>query len=178
MRLARVLGIVFLLFGMTGCISSTTVIKIKPDGSGTVVQTTTMNAKMVAQMKEMMAEMAKAMAGDKPATEKAPEAGALFTESEARGKAAKMGEGVRFVSSEPIKTSEAEGIRAIYAFDDITKLKVEEKPSAPGPVAAQGMAPQEADSSGMTFRFTKQANGNSLLTVLVPEKKGKAESAS
>ena len=43
MRLLRVLGLLLSTFGLTACLNSTTVVKVKPDGSGTVEQTTLVN---------------------------------------------------------------------------------------------------------------------------------------
>src|SRR2546428_1179892 len=157
MRLAKLSGLLVLLFGMTGCISSTTVVKVKPDGRDTIIQTTTMNSQMVAQMKQMVAEMAKSMGSTQSS-----ESGDFFSEKEAIANTAKMGEGVKYVSSEKIKTSEAEGIRATYAFADVTKLRIDEKPNTPGPGAA--MAAPQSDSGQTSFRFTKLGSGNSLLT--------------
>jgi hypothetical protein len=163
MRLAKLSGLLVVLFGMTGCISSTTLVKVKPDGSGTIVQTTTMNSQMVAQMKQMVAEMAKSMGSTQSS-----ESGDFFSEKEAIANAAKMGEGVKYVSSEKIKTSDAEGIKATYAFTDVTKLRIDEKPSAPGPAGA--MAAPQSQSGQTAFRFTKLGTGNSLLTVVIPQK--------
>ncbi len=171
MRLAKLSGLLVLLFGMTGCISSTTVVKVKPDGSGTIVRTTTMNSQMVAQMKQMVAEMAKSMGSTQSS-----ESGDFFSEKEAIANAAKMGEGVKYVSSEKIKTSEAEGIRATYAFTDVTKLRIDEKPNTPGPPGA-AMATLQSDSGQTAFRFTKLGSGNSLLTVVIPQKKEAKEAS-
>src|SRR5262245_16380591 len=111
-----------LMFLLNGCFSDTTTIKLNPDGSGTLVVVTTMKAKAIQQMKEM----AKAFGGENA---KEPE---LFTEKEAKEKAAKMGEGVQFVSFEPIKNKDAEGQKAVYSFKDITKLKINEVSDPPG----------------------------------------------
>ena len=55
----------------------------------------------------------------------------LFNEKDARSRAAKMGEGVSFVSSRKIKLEGMEGQEATYAFRDMTKLKLSEKPETP-----------------------------------------------
>ena len=168
MRLATRCSVLLVLVGMTGCIESTTVVKVRPDGSGTIMQTTTMSAQMAATMKKMVADMAKSLGG-----EKAAPVGDLFPETEARRNALKLGKGVRYVSSERIQTADAEGIRASYAFDDVTKLRIDEKPNAPA--AAGAAVPAGGGSENMMFRFSKQANGNSLLTVLIPRDKGKSD---
>ena len=84
---------------------------------------------------------------------------------QAKAEAAKLGEGVTFVKAEPIDTKEAKGMRAIYAFKDVTKLKVSQKPSSPGGPPAPGG--KDVDDT-MKFGFSKAANGNSVLTVTMP----------
>jgi hypothetical protein len=141
-----------------GCITDVTVMKVNPDGSGTITVTTQMKASAIKQMKEM----AKAFGGDNA---KEPE---LFTEKEAKEKVAKMGEGVTFVSSEPVKTADAEGIKAVYAFKDINKLRISEMPDPPGAGAPGTPKPEVKRSAPLLFKLTKQANGNSLLTIVNP----------
>ena len=51
MRLMRILGVLLATFTLTACLNSTTLVKVKPDGSGTVEQTTLVN---MAALKGMM----------------------------------------------------------------------------------------------------------------------------
>ncbi|MGE0866511.1 MAG: hypothetical protein AB7P34_21625, partial [Vicinamibacterales bacterium] len=60
MRLTRVLLALVTSVALTGCINSTTLIKLNPDGSGTVEQTTLMN---LAAIKGMMPGAEKQMGG-------------------------------------------------------------------------------------------------------------------
>src|SRR5947199_4655115 len=92
--------------------------------------------------------------------------------------AAKMGEGVTFVSSRKIKTEQVEGFEATYAFKDITKLRISQKLGTPGP-NEPGTAPDD-DGEKTMFRFAKLPNGHSLLTTIFPQGKadlGKAPSS-
>jgi hypothetical protein len=118
----------------TTCFNSTTVVRIKPDGSGTVEQTLTMNPETLQQMAGMMGAMvsgAKVQGGLVKA--KGPTSGDdILTKVKARKMAAKMGEGVRFVSRTPIKTPTAEGAKVVFAFDDINKVAVNETASPGG----------------------------------------------
>jgi hypothetical protein len=82
-----------------------------------------------------------------------------------RDSAAKYGEGVTFVSSTPIKTKDLVGRTAIYAFTDITKVRVNQKPPAP----KDGMAPPSKSADDVAFLFAKQPGGSSMLTVVFPE---------
>ncbi len=142
---------------LTGCFSDKTAIKVNADGSGTLVITTQMKASAIEQMKQM----AKAFGGENA---KEPE---LFTEKEAKEKAAKMGEGIEFVSYEPIKTKDAEGMKASYSFKDIRKLKINEMTEPPGG-GAPGMKAQVKKSTPVTFKLDKLPNGNNLLTIFNP----------
>jgi len=45
---------------------------------------------------------------------------------------------VRFLSSERIRTNDAEGVKAIYAFADITKLRVNQRPDVEMPGSKAG----------------------------------------
>lgn len=142
---------------LSGCLKDNRVVKLNADGSGTITSTTLMKTASL----EKMREMAKAFGG---AEGKQPD---LFSEEQAKAAAAKMGEGVEFVSCEKLKTAEEEGLKAVYSFKDITKLKVSDEPNAP----ETGMpgAPRGEKKSPITFKFAKQANGNSLLTIVNPD---------
>ena len=141
-----------------GCFSDTTVMKLNADGSGTLTVTTLMKASAIKQMKEM----AKAFGGENA---KDPE---FFTEKEAKDKAAKMGEDVTFVSREAIKTKDAEGHKVVYAFKDITKVKISEMSDPPGG-GEGGFKTDAKKSDPITFKFAKLPGGNSLLTIVNPK---------
>jgi hypothetical protein len=149
-----------------GCIGFETVVKVKADGSGTVVQTMTMSAETMEMMKSMKGDGAKVEVGGKPMALDAKDI------EQAKAEAAKMGEGVTFVKAEPIDTKEAKGMRAIYAFKDVTKLRVSQKPSSPGGAPAPGG--NDADDT-MRFGFSKAANGNAVLTIAMPDLKAAAD---
>jgi hypothetical protein len=144
-----------------GCLTMTTHVKVKPDGSGTIVQTMTMNPQ--------------AFAGLGPG-EKGKGPGAL-TKAKAEQAAREIGEGVSVVSFEPIDTKQAAGGKLTLAFKDVTKIKVDQKPDAGGPPAAK------SDDEALRFKLTKLPNGNALLTVGGPrpakaDAKGSASAAS
>lgn len=168
MRLFRLINCALLALGMTGCVSSDTVIQVNADGSGTVLQKALMSMEMLAQMNAMIQGIAKQMGGNESGKD-LPGTPELFSENQIRSMAAKMGEGVTFVSSRRIKTEQSEGFEATYAFKDITKLKISQQPSAPDPKGL-GAAPDE-DSEKTMFRFARLSNGHSLLTVIFPQGK-------
>ena len=155
---ARLLPILVASLLLTGCITSITSIKLRPDGGGTIEQTLTMSTEAAAQA----AAFAKNFGGEAKKDAAEPE---FFSEQEMKDAAAKFGSGVTFVSSTPIKTAERVGRVATYQFTDITRLKIEQRPQAADLPAQTGAA------EDVLFRFAKQPAGTSMLTVVFPEAK-------
>jgi hypothetical protein len=151
---------------LTGCITFLTQITVRGDGSGTMVQTISMNPE---QMKEAVEGIAKQMGATTTATKeepgkdspKASEEG-LFKESDLKGKTTDLGPGVKFVSVEKIDTKTAAGVRVTYSFKDINQLAVNPKPAAAMGTAGAGASSQDA----LKFRFKRNPNGNAVLTVV------------
>jgi hypothetical protein len=165
MRVLRALTITLLATTLSACLTSTTSVKVKPDGSGTIETTTTIAAAALAQLKTMMSGFGGKDAGS-PAKD-------LFSEADLRRAATKMGEGVTFVSSTPIKTAEAEGVRAVYAFTDVSKLRLSQTPSAmegASGMMGRGGQPAPAAADDIRFRFAREG-GTSVVTLLFPEPK-------
>ncbi len=156
---------------LTGCITFLTEINVIGDGSGTMVQTITMNPE---QIKESMETMSKQMGAataesktdikDKAASE--PAEGPL-KEEDLKGKAADLGQGVTFVSARKIDTKTAIGFKVTYAFKDITQLAVNPKPAAALGTEGAGVSSEDA----LKFRFNRTPNGNSVVTVVLPPSK-------
>lgn len=154
-----------LLVGVTsGCVTSDTLIKLNRDGSGIVIQKTLMSSEMVSQLAYMMQEIGKQVTGNEPAERQAKEP-EFFSEKDARARAAKMGVGVRFVSSRKIASAGMEGQEATYTFRDVTQLRLSQKPEAP---SIDGPQPNSAaTASEATFRFSKLPNGHSRLAAVL-----------
>jgi hypothetical protein len=150
-----------LAIAASGCITAITTLKVRPDGSGTLEQSMSMSAAMAAQFTQMTQLGDATAAGGKASAP--PE---LFSEKEMKDAAAKYGEGVVFMSSRPIKTADHVGRVAVYQFADITKVHLNQKPSA-GDKAAAMSGPDKPED--VLFRFAKQPAGTSLLTVVFPE---------
>jgi hypothetical protein len=132
----------------SGCLRSTTLIDLRPDGSGTILQETALNSQALGMMKGMAA--ANQPGGAPPD---------LFGEEQAKKTAAMMG--VTFVSGEPFKTGELEGYRSRFRFDDITKIKMNMEPGASGMSGASKQPP-------FAFTFDRRP-ASSLLTIQMPQ---------
>ncbi len=170
-KISALFLIVVAAASLTGCITFLTEIKVRGDGSGTMVQTITLNPE---QMKESMAGIAKQMGApvesktkdlknDSPKVSKERP----FKEADLKGKAADMGPGVTFVSAETIDTKTVAGVRVTYAFKDINQLAVNPKPAAAMGTVAAGASAQEA----VKFRFNRLPNGNAVLTIILAQAK-------
>jgi hypothetical protein len=85
-----------------------------------------------------------------------------------REAAAKFGEGVTFVSSQPIKTKDLTGRVATYSFADITKVRVNQKPPSPKGAPAED-EPKGKAADDVAFTFLRHPGGTSVVTVLFPE---------
>ena len=171
MRIPRPLRLLLVLpftYILTGCISSYTLVKVNPTGAGTVEQTTLISPMMVG----MMSGMAQSMGGEEGKKTKPPTIADLFKEEELRKAADNMGQGVRFVSSKPAKAEGREGVTAIYAFDDVTKLSVSQGMKAPG---GNGSSAKVSNESPIVFGLTPGAGGSKVLSITMPE--GKKDAA-
>jgi hypothetical protein len=145
----------------SGCLAATTLITVKPDASGTIEQTLMMSPAAAAQLQQMMAMGQAAGGGSKP-TE-------LFPEQDARNAATRIGEGVTYVSSQRLKSVDGEGLKALYAFTDVRKLRLSERPTPPGGGAMPGLTPPgRGGADDLTFRFSGPPAGNPIVTVVFP----------
>ena len=146
---------------LSGCINSSTLVKVKPDGSGTIEQTLLVNAQA---LKGLMGGLGGQM----------KESGSGGGPSEAEFKRAADRMGVRLVSTTPLKENGFEGSKAIFAFDDITKIRLDQDPQMGGVSGPAGGG--STKESPIHFTFAKQG-GSSVLTVMFDEKKAAGATA-
>lgn len=145
---------------LPGCLQSETTVILQKDGSGTIVEQTTLGAQALGML-EQFAAMGGAEAKD-PVAE-------MFSAEKARTKAAKMGEGVTFEKSEPLTIGTSKGARVTYKFADINKLKVSpgDGMSDMSPMAGAPGAPAKPEQKPVTFTY---AGGKLTVTMPEPEK--------
>jgi hypothetical protein len=148
----RQLCALVLALTLTGCINSTTLIKVKPDGSGTIEQSLLMNTATLKTLTGGLEVQGQA----KPSTP--------FSQAEFEKMAQALGPGVRLVSTTPVTEGGFEGAKAIFAFDDIKAVRVQQDPSVPAPAGAT----PSSKSAPVTFGFTRQGS-SSVLTVTVDD---------
>ncbi len=105
---------------LSSCFEMSSVVTVNKDGSGTVEETTLVSS----QIKAMMGSMGDASKKDGSSGQMKMDI--LPTKEKATLKAAKMGEGVTLKSQEEIKSPDGrEGVKVVYAFTDVRKLKYE-----------------------------------------------------
>jgi hypothetical protein len=144
----RVVVLIGLGLAASGCINSASLITIKPNGSGTLEQTMLVN---MAALKGLMAGMGG----------QTKQSGGVLNEAEFKRAAERMG--VRPVSLTPLTEGGFEGAKAIYAFDDITTVRVDQDPQPAGASAAV------SSRSPIKFGLARQG-ATSVLTITVDEK--------
>ena len=141
----------------SACFQMTTVLKVNGDGSGTIGHQMVYTKTALAQLKQFAAFGGGRGGGADP-----------LSEQQARDMTASIGPGVTYVSSELVTTPLGQGRAAIYAFTDVSRLRISTQPAAPGglTVKTQGFS---TESESITFTMTREANGNAVLHIHVPE---------
>jgi hypothetical protein len=161
MSLARFALIVSLTTVLTGCLQSATLVKVKPDGSGTIEQTMLVN---LATFKGLMAGMGGQTKDMGPG---------VLNEADFKRAAERMG--VTPVSLTPAKEGPFEGAKAIFSFTDITKVRVDQDPNLSGSTPG-AMAAPPTGTSPIRFGLARQG-GASTLTITFDEKQADAAAA-
>jgi hypothetical protein len=141
--------------GLSSCFDVHQVVNVKKDGSGTVEET---------MLVSIPPELA-ALGGDQdPIAD-------LLKQGKHKERAKQMGEGVEFVSAEPFAGKDgAKGLKTIFKFTDISKLKL----SGDGGMSGMNPDPNAAavvkkDEQLIRFKFDKAAT---KLTVISPPMEG------
>ena len=154
--------------GLSGCLQIEKVVKLKPDGSGTIEETVVMSKASIAQMEQMAAGFGGF--GDKKA-DKPAKGFEVMDEKKLKAAAAGMGEGVTFVSAKKIDSETGSGFTAVYAFTDISKVKLDQNPgeSMPTPDAMKSAPKPEQKKEPVTFKFTKGSPAELVLKMPQPD---------
>ncbi len=131
-----------LLLTLAGCIDVETVVRVKPDGSGAIEERLLVSEELVSLANQM---------GNPDGNQ----GSALFKREELETRAGGMGPGVSLASVETLKVGKREGYTAVFAVEDINKLRLNQNPSdrAPSGPGMQSQGPESKDEP-LTFRFT------------------------
>jgi hypothetical protein len=160
MRSLQILGLLASTLALTACLNSTTLVKVKPDGSGTVEQTTLVNT-----------AAAKGMMGGQGGP-----TGPMMSKAELERTAAQMGKGVRLVSNEPVKGEGGfEGVKAIFAFDDINLIQISQGPNMGGGPGSGARSDEPTNDDPVRFKLTRNG-GTSTLSINFVDRPGASPS--
>lgn len=166
--------ILIVLTPIAGCIQVDTLIKVNPDGSGVIEETFLMNKAFVQQIKAMMQQMTEGQQGEE--SQKNPESFDIFDEKKLAVRASELGEGVTYLSGSKIVTDDYEGYRAIYAFKDIQKLRINQNPGEKVPSGPQqGGSEQEVKKEYITFIHTKGKPAELIIKLPADKTKKKSD---
>ncbi|MEN6319354.1 MAG: hypothetical protein ABFD82_11440 [Syntrophaceae bacterium] len=131
-----------MVFILCGCIQDTIVIHVKPDGSGTIEETSLLSNSIIEIMESFASGMGgsdaeksgqdkkDAIKGDPPKEAKKT-SDDMITKmlKDAELRAATYGASVKFISAKPVTTDTGSGYSAVYAFQDINQVRVNQNPS-------------------------------------------------
>jgi hypothetical protein len=145
--------LLFITLFLGGCIETQMLVSVRPDGGGTVREQVQMRAEMVEMLQQMTMSFQEAFNGEDAEAE-AQEPKDMFSEEEIRKNASKMGEGVRYLSHEMIDDGGRRGYVAIYEFDDINTVHVNQNPGASVSEYGGDVAGMEAEEEFVLFSFT------------------------
>jgi hypothetical protein len=172
MTLIRFLAILLTPLFLLGCFQSETIVHVKPDGSGIIEETSLFSRFAVESMQKMGKDLHQAMEDPKAENkteEKDPQQEMI---REAPAKAGQYGAGVKFISAVPVSTDSLVGYKALYAFEDINALQINQKPENKA-----GTLEEKAPGNGKAeiIRFKLVKGPVTSLTVILPDPKDEKE---
>ena len=141
---------------LAGCFQSSTVIRVKADGSGTIEQRTLLPRRPSTSCGRSRFSAAATRTASIPTSE-----------AQARALAAAIGPGVTYVSSTPITSRRSQGRDVVYSFADVTQLRISEQPQ---PARRRNLRRQwvSRTRSPIAFAFDRKPDGNVPLRIIVP----------
>jgi len=166
---------------LSGCIQDTIVIHVRPNGSGTIEETCLLSNTMFDLVGSIAGSVADSGKGagvqdNGDATKKSSIRDAEQTREDiiakmikdAEKRAETFGSTVKFMSAKSVKTDIASGYNAVYAFQYIGQIRVNQNLGArmEGKVADKSDSPREEN---LLFKFTK--GPPSKLVIILPQEK-------
>jgi hypothetical protein len=168
-RLFYMLAALWPVIFLFGCIQDHTVIYVKTDGSGTIEETVLMANTMFdvmnsleAGLKGLNKEAKDPSDNDRPNGDRKPEKEVkkinddLIAEmsKDAEKKTTQFGSQVKLVSVTPVKTDSANGYKAVYEFQDIGQVRINQNPGENADKKAERGTPANGEEF-IYFTFTK-----------------------
>jgi hypothetical protein len=163
MRLIKIFAVTFFLILITGCYQAHYLIRVQPDGSGTIEETFVMSKAVLQKAGQMTASLM----SDYPEQVQSADRNFkwnLFDEDKLKKSAEQMGEGVRYVSGERISREDFEGYKAVYRFSDIRNLVLSQNPGGHVPSSMLAVLNRQENREGQ-FRFGFEPGNPSKLFI-------------
>jgi hypothetical protein len=157
MKALKFVVLLVISLALMGCFESLILLRVNKDGSGTIEETVVIS--------DAFMELMKSFSGQEAEEEEEEED--LVDEEQLAQKASSMGEDVRLVSAEPVKTDRGAGYKAIYSFSDINKVRINQNPGEN--VTAPSMGGQEEPPVEEWLRFKFSRGGTATLEILYPQ---------
>ena len=157
MKALKLVVLLVISLALMGCFESLILLRVNKDGSGTIEETVVIS--------DAFMELMKSFSGQEAEEEEEEED--LVDEEQLAQKASSMGEDVRLVSAEPVKTDRGAGYKAIYSFSDINKVRINQNPGEN--VTAPSMGGQEEPPVEEWLRFKFSRGGTATLEILYPQ---------
>lgn len=168
-KMMKLLLLLVLLCGLTGCFQIDQVITLLPDGSGMFEETFMISRKISASMAALTTGPDE-QAGTDDTRKPDIKEQSFFKDDEIKKRAESLGPGVRFIRMERIINKQFEGYKAIYSFNDINMLHIEQN--------NPGMPKQQEQVNGTTAKgiaFIFKPGKTAQLTVKQPKKDAMTE---
>ncbi len=156
MKTLKLIVLLVISLALMGCFESLILLRVNKDGSGTIEETVVIS--------DAFMELMKSFGGQEPEEQEEED---LVDEEQLTKKAGSMGEGVRFVSAETVKTDRGAGYKAIYSFSDINKVRINQNPGEN--VTAPSMGGEEEQPVEEWLRFNFTGGSTATLEILYPQ---------
>jgi len=155
-----------LVFAFSGCIKQKILVKVKPDGSGTILVSAIYQKKLVEMVDKQMAaqrEQFEKQGMNSDAMEKALK-DPFFNEDSFKQQAKMFGTDIEYLKAKKVNTSNGRGFIAVYSFKNIEDVKLDiDKLASPGPK----FGAQTPSEDSISFKLKK--GDVAKLTVTIPK---------
>jgi hypothetical protein len=160
--------LVFSVF-LFGCFQTETLVRVKPDGSGLIEETFLLPRPVLDSVQNLAKELNPDDTNSKNEGKTQGQDPIEGMIQDARGKATQYGPNVQFVSATPMKTETLGGYKALYAFQDINTIRINQNPENKTEKPGEGKDQSPKKEELILFKLVK--GPVSTLTVTMPEYK-------
>jgi hypothetical protein len=157
MKALKLVVLLVISLALMGCFESLILLRVNKDGSGTIEETVVISDAFMELMKSFSGQEA----------EEQEEEEDLVDEEQLADKASSMGEDVRLVSAEAVKTDRGAGYKAIYSFPDINTVRINQNPGENVTAPSMGGEQEQPVEEWLRFKFTR--GGTATLEILYPQ---------